>query len=260
VSQDLKRVHRAHADTIQIGGFEFKDCVVQVFQGTGGYGDGSLGTDVFSQFLVTLDFPMHKLKLDPLPPAPQQTQAGPPALTTTSQAEYNSQSRTDPTGARSEGIELSELPDRYIAPEMKDWIPVYRMGSALMLPVSLHPPDVKIFLVDTGSYNTIVSAEAAREVTKVDTTGNVRVSAGKGKVSYGYVAEALDLRFGGISKHTTGAPAVDLDTLGLFGAVLRISGILGADILEELTIHIDYRDGLMKFEYDPKRGYHPTNR
>jgi hypothetical protein len=24
-------------------------------------------------------------------------------------------------------------------------------------------------------------------------------------------------------------------------------------------MHIDYRDGLMKFEYHPKRGYHPTN-
>jgi len=52
---------------------------------------------------------------------------------------------------------------------------------------------------------------------------------------------------------------VNLNTPNLFGLGLGISGILGADILEELTIHIDYRDGLVKFEYDPKRGYHPPH-
>jgi hypothetical protein len=37
---------------------------------------------------------------------------------------------------------------------------------------------------------------------------------------------------------------------------MEISGFLGANTLNQMTIHIDYRDGLVKFEYDPKRGYH----
>jgi hypothetical protein len=36
---------------------------------------------------------------------------------------------------------------------------------------------------------------------------------------------------------------------------MEISGLLGATTLDLLTIHIDYRDGLVKFDYDPNRGY-----
>jgi hypothetical protein len=38
-------------------------------------------------------------------------------------------------------------------------------------------------------------------------------------------------------------------------ANIEISGFLGASTLNQLTIHIDYRDGLVKFDYDPNRGY-----
>jgi hypothetical protein len=37
---------------------------------------------------------------------------------------------------------------------------------------------------------------------------------------------------------------------------MEISGFLGANTLDLLTIHIDYRDGLVKFDYDPKRNSH----
>jgi hypothetical protein len=37
---------------------------------------------------------------------------------------------------------------------------------------------------------------------------------------------------------------------------MEISGFLGASTLNLLTIHIDYRDGLVKFDYDRNRGYH----
>ena len=36
---------------------------------------------------------------------------------------------------------------------------------------------------------------------------------------------------------------------------MEISGFIGARTLRLLTIHIDYRDGLVKFDYDPNRGY-----
>jgi len=35
---------------------------------------------------------------------------------------------------------------------------------------------------------------------------------------------------------------------------MEISGFIGADTLDQLTIHDDYRDGLVKFDYDPGRG------
>jgi hypothetical protein len=49
--------------------------------------DGLIGMDVFSQFLVTLDYPMHKLLLGPLPPRPGEAAAA-PALKT-SNAEWD---------------------------------------------------------------------------------------------------------------------------------------------------------------------------
>jgi len=39
------------------------------------------------------------------------------------------------------------------------------------------------------------------------------------------------------------------------GTGMEISGLIGATALNLLTIHIDYRDGLLKFDYDPSRGY-----
>ena len=40
----------------------------------------------------------------------------------------------------------------------------------------------------------------------------------------------------------------------------EISGMLGEDTLGVLVIHIDYRDGLMKFEYSANRGYQHFSR
>jgi hypothetical protein len=36
---------------------------------------------------------------------------------------------------------------------------------------------------------------------------------------------------------------------------MEISGFIGVTTLGQLTLTIDYRDGLVKFAYDPKRGY-----
>ena len=58
----------AYADSIKIGGLEFKNCMVQVSDRRNVVDvDGLIGMDVFSNFLVTLDFPWRKLTLGPLP-------------------------------------------------------------------------------------------------------------------------------------------------------------------------------------------------
>jgi hypothetical protein len=38
---------------------------------------------------------------------------------------------------------------------------------------------------------------------------------------------------------------------------MEVSGLIGYTALAHLTINIDYRDGLMKFAYDPNRGFKP---
>jgi len=246
---------RAYADSIRIGSLEFKDCAVRVFEKGMGGSDGLIGADVFSRFLVTIDYPVHKIKLDPLPLPPNHAEIETPSLSTTEVDSADLQaaaSSSDAAGA------APRLTDRYIAPEMKDWVPIYHVGHNLIVPASLRPPDVRLFLVDTGAWSTIVAPEAAREVTKVDLNNGMQMGGLNGAVNKNYVAEVLDIKFGGISKHELGVPSMSMDMESMYSA-MNISGLLGADILEQLTIHIDYRDGLMKFEYDPKRGYHPLN-
>ena len=82
-SQGKKDAYTTFADDIKIGSLEFKDCAVEVI-GKGGVADsdGLIGMDVLSHFLVTLDYPMRKLLLAPLPPRPNDTSGLKPALET----------------------------------------------------------------------------------------------------------------------------------------------------------------------------------
>ncbi|HEY6252974.1 MAG TPA: aspartyl protease family protein, partial [Candidatus Angelobacter sp.] len=61
----------AWVDKITLGEVEFHDCVVHVrikddLDGP----DGLVGANIFARYLVTIDFPAHKLRLGPLPQAP----------------------------------------------------------------------------------------------------------------------------------------------------------------------------------------------
>ncbi|MGP8270298.1 MAG: aspartyl protease family protein [Terracidiphilus sp.] len=81
--QGDKGGYMAYADSIRIGNLEFQDCTVEVLDGRRSVGDsdGLIGMDVLSHFLVTLDYPMRKLLLGPLPPRPGES-AAVPALKT----------------------------------------------------------------------------------------------------------------------------------------------------------------------------------
>jgi tetratricopeptide (TPR) repeat protein len=61
------RGYRAWVDKITVGGLQFHDCFVHVTPGAVTDLDGTIGTDVFVKFLVTMDFPARKLRLEPLP-------------------------------------------------------------------------------------------------------------------------------------------------------------------------------------------------
>jgi tetratricopeptide (TPR) repeat protein len=67
--------YRAWVDKITIGGLQFHDCFVHVSPGAVADLDGTIGTDVFVKFLVTVDFLGRKLRLGALP-APSAGDAG----------------------------------------------------------------------------------------------------------------------------------------------------------------------------------------
>ena len=87
-----------HVDDVHIGPLEFRDCTVGVSDTPfPDKTDGIIGTDIFASYLMTLDFRLKRLTLELLPPQP--------------------------------GL----LPgDRSVAPELKDFVPVYHRRQYLL--------------------------------------------------------------------------------------------------------------------------------
>lgn len=268
-SEGSKASYTAYADDIKIGGLEFHDCQVEVMDGKNILDtDGLIGMDVFSRFLVTLDYPMRKLLLDPLPPRPGDTPASGAALETasTDEPEDDTAQSTDPKPAPSTAsasttaaTKPSRGPhDRYVAPEMKEWTPVYRIGHNLMVPALLNDKVRKLFILDTGAFSTSISPDAAREVTKVHSDSDLDIRGVSGKVAKVYTADRIVFKFAHVKQENREIPTFEFPQISRnMGA--EVSGFIGITTLGQLTVKIDYRDGLIDFRYDANRGYkYPT--
>jgi predicted aspartyl protease len=71
-----KRGYRGLASSLKIGDLEFQNCPVEVLEKRSVVGeDGLIGADVFSSFLVEIDFPNEKLRLKELPKRPEDIAA-----------------------------------------------------------------------------------------------------------------------------------------------------------------------------------------
>jgi predicted aspartyl protease len=222
-----------HADSIQVGELEFQDCIVRVDDQNSVVGrDGLIGANVFASFLVDLDMPDKKIRLSELPPRPDEP---------TEAASLDSGSRPD----------LHYL-DRYIAPEMRDYTPVFRFGHMLLIPTMLNDSVSKLFLIDTGAAMNTVSPDAAREVTKVSGDSRMTVKGLSGSVKNVYRGDELTLTFAHLRQQNQDIVAFDTknqsDSVGT-----ELSGGLGFPVLRMLDMKIDYRDGLVFFAFDPKR-------
>jgi predicted aspartyl protease len=239
----------AYVDTIKIGALEFHDCEVEVLDTKDVVGvDGLVGMDVFSKLLVTLDYPMRKLDLEPLPPRPQETSPAKPSLDT--DEAQNTDVKTG--GALATGVGPQ---DRYIAPEMKNWTRVYRVGHQLIIPAMLNQSTSKLFILDTGAFSTSISPEAAREITKVHSDDHLVIRGLSGKVEKVYEADNVTFTFANVRQPGRGVVAFDTSNISKHNGI-NISGFIGITTLGQMTVKIDYRDALVKFDYNPNRGYH----
>lgn len=252
-----KSAYRALADSLRVGGLEFQNCAVEVLEKRSVVGeDGLIGGDVFSSFLVDIDFPNEKLRLKQLPRPPDHSQSSPLKL----HSDEGDDWETDVPGG--EGISISspasDAPprdfgprDRYIAPEMQSYTRVFRFGHLLLVPTTIGGAPGKLFLLDSGAFNNHITPAAAREVTKVRNSDTI-VHGLSGSVNKVYSADKAVLEFGRLKQENQ-----DLLTFDLTGISDRvgteISGTLGFGVLRMLDVKIDYRDGLVDFEYDPKR-------
>jgi tetratricopeptide (TPR) repeat protein len=217
-----------HVDKIQIGGLEFDNCLVEVQnQRTVAGVDGLIGANVFRNYLVDIYLEQTKLRLSELPRLPDEAE-GPTALDSGSETEV-------------------QWHDRYIAPEMKDYTPIYQIGHALLIPTSVNSTPPRLFMIDTGATDNNMALSAAKAVTRVSLAHDYEVKGVSGKVDKVYAAEDVTLRFANIRQQ--GQQLFTIDMSGIsesFGT--EISGLLGLQVLYLMRIRIDYRDGLVDFK------------
>ena len=230
----------AHVPSIKIGSVEFTNCAVEIVEKWSALDtDGLIGTDVFGSSQVTLDFPKHELRLAPLPERPGETKPDPQA---------------DPD-------EDAAAHDPYVAPEMAKWLRIYRSGHYLLMPTGIVETKQmkdgnawkdKIFLLDTGSFDNLISPKAAREVSKVSRDYDDDIRGLSGEVKKVYEAGQFTLAFANLRLDAPSMRSIDLTSIS-HDAGVEVSGLIGAPALFQLVMHIDYRDNLVMFEYTPQK-------
>jgi tetratricopeptide (TPR) repeat protein len=229
------------AESVKIGEMEFRNCPVKVTDDPFVVGEsGLIGTDVFQKFLVEIDFPNEKLKLSELPQRPGERQ------------EELSLSSSDEQESERDRLGESVAQDRYIAPDMQSFTRVYRFGHLLLTAASIGDTPPKLFMLDTGAMNNLISLAAAEEVTKVHRRSNLLMEGVAGEVRDVYTAKKVMIRFGRFAEQNQ--EIVGFDTKAQSdNAGTEISGFLGFQTLRMLDITIDYRDGLVNFGYDAEK-------
>ena len=207
--------YRGIVERVRIGNVEFRDALISVSnQESVGAADGLIGTNVFSQFLVTLDFAAKDLRLDPLPG-------------------YH--------------VGDDQLHDRTILPEMQNFTRVYRFGHLLLIPTRVSDSREVLFVIDTGADRTLISYNIAREVSKLNRDDRMRLKGINGQVADLYQTGNLFLQFAGFRQKNLGMTAFDMwEQSRRLGT--EVSGFLGLPVLNLFTLTIDYRDGFVKFD------------
>jgi hypothetical protein len=183
--------------------------------------DGSLSMSLLSGFLVSIDFPAHKVLVGQLPAGPAGASAG-------------------------------GLYDRSVAPEMKDYTPIYRSGSDLILPGAVNGKFPMLFLLDTAVGYSLLSPEAAHQVADGHRNSKYEVRDTNAAVDTAFSAGDVTLSFARLTQNVTHIDSFNLSQFSK-DAGMEISGLIGDRTLRLMTIHIDYRDGLVKLDFDPKR-------
>jgi predicted aspartyl protease len=237
------RTSIAHMASIKIGGIEFTNCAVEILEKWSALdNDGLIGGDVFARSQLTLDFPKHQLRIAPLPARPGEAQ---PATTLDSAGNDDEESWHDP----------------YIAPEMGKWLRIYRSGHLLLMPTGIVDTKRfkdesawkdKLFILDSGSEDNLISTAAAKEVTKIGRDDTIGFEGISGEVKKVYDADRFTLSFAGLRLDSPSMTSIDLTKFS-HGAGVEVSGFIGQPLLFQLVLHIDYRDNLVWCEYTPPK-------
>jgi tetratricopeptide (TPR) repeat protein len=254
--------YTALAEHIRVGELEFENCIVHVSDRASITSeDGLIGGNVFASYLIDIDIPDQKLRLSPLPKRPDEPETTPALKTQEEQggSEGKSEVEADQTPAETDAQKNAPAPavrrlpmDRYVAPEMAKWTPVFRFGHALLIPTHVNDSPSMLFMIDTGASSNTLSQRAAKQVTKISVDPNSHVKGLSGNVEKVYRASKATLVFGHLAQKNQDVVTYDMSNISRHMGT-EVSGFLGFDTLHMLQLKIDYRDGLVDFVYDASR-------
>lgn len=207
--------YRGVARRLRIADVEYRDALINVVdQDSVGPADGLIGTNLFGEFLVTVDFAGRELRLNPLP-----------------------------------GFHPGDNPiqDRTIPAGLEKAAQIYRLGTLLLIPARVNGSREALFVIDTGADRSLISYDLAAEVSKLSRETKLRMTGVNGQVADLYQTGAVLLQFAGFEQRNLGMTSVDTwEQSRRLGT--EISGFLGLPVLDLFTLTIDYRDGLVNFE------------
>jgi predicted aspartyl protease/Tfp pilus assembly protein PilF len=254
----------AQADQLRIGDLEFKDCIVTVSEKSMGLDeDGLIGADVFSSFIVDIDLPGDAFRLSPLPKRPEEATEAPATLASEAGSDSEDQPEeagqaekpTEKTSAEKSAAALPvpRIPkDRYVAPDMANWARIYRIGHDLLMPTHVNESKAMLFILDTGASLNMISTRAAATVSKVRSEDNLRIKGLSGDVNKVYTTDMAALQFANIRQPNQYMATIDMSRISK-NLGIEVSGFIGFPVFRLVEMKIDYRDGLVRFVYDPDK-------
>ena len=249
--------HVTYANSVRIGKLEFQNCQVHVVDRLQTTDDGIIGADVFSQFLIEMDFPHSTLRLNPLPPRPGETPAKASLKTSDEEPAEDPEGKpsVDSGPAPQSKASTANYFDRYIAPEMHSYVQTFRIGHMLLVPTKVNEGSEKLFLLDSGSFDNTLALDTAQEITKVHRAPRIDVRGINGEVKKVYVADRVVLDFGHLRQTVPDIVAIDMSRVS-HQAGTEVSGTLGMVMLRLLKVRLDYRDALADFQYTAQPARH----
>jgi tetratricopeptide (TPR) repeat protein len=254
----------ALVDHVRVGDLEFRDCIVTVSEKTMNLDeDGLIGGDVFGSYIVDIDIPGDAFRLSPLPKRPEDTTQAPAALRSEANSDSSDQQEDRGEAAKSAEKTAAEksatappaprIPaDRYIAPDMANWARIYRIGHDLLMPTHVNESKAMLFILDTGASLNMISTRAAATVSKVRSEDNLRIKGLSGEVNKVYTTDMATLQFANLRQPNQYMATIDLSRISK-NLGIEVSGFIGFPIFRQVEMKIDYRDGLVRFIYDPDK-------
>jgi hypothetical protein len=203
------KYHRAFADKIRIANIELTNCMVTVLDLPSLSGaDGQIGLPLLSDFLITLDLKKNVLVLEP--------------------------SGASPVGS------IPDFQDAVVGDNRKDFTRAFKYGSGLLIRTRVNNGEETLFGI---------SLEAPFSFVSSSLPGNSLSGANPIDLEFDFstcTRNCVVLKFDRFAMRATAIPINTDQTNYLAG--IEMGGHLGYNAMKGLSLILDYRNGLVKFE------------